>query len=423
MPVYREGKLWRVKVWKDNRPKSWKVRGSKADAEAFEARKRLELDALPESRTAAPTFLRFLLDEYLPHAELRLKDGWLRNQRYTLATLAAELGPLPITDITGAVLEGYASRRIKTPSIPQKGKKELRPPSAVTVNNDMRVLRRVLSYARERGHLAAVPKWQALPERGGGGRAHAWSNEQVAALYDACAKLSKELLPIVVFLANTGCREGEALALTWAHVDLERGLIKIWPSKAWQPKSGRPREVPIADALLPWLKLPRSSPYVFPVLHGRGRGQGRRSWPARLFNQARAAAGLEGGPHTLRHTFASHFLAAMPDLSLLAEVLGHSDIAVTRLYKHLLPDHLSRARNAVQMVATPAAAEALALARWRAERKTVPKTVPVVYVDEAKLEGKFNDDAERATGIEPATSSLGSMLPRPKILKLLARKR
>lgn len=561
MPVYREAPgVWRVKIWKANRVQSWKVRGPKSAAEAFEARKRLELAVEVDRRSAVPTFLRFLLDEYLPHAELRLKPAWLRNQRYTLATLGAELGELPITDISTAVLEAFARGRVNGRRKP------------VTVNNEMRILRRVLNYARKLGVLATVPAWEQLPERGET-RARAWTRAQVDALIEAGAKKAPEILPIVVFLANTGCRAGEALALTWDHVDLAHGLIHVWPSAAWQPKSGRPREVPIADALLPWLQLPRTSPYVFPSLHGKRAGQRRTSWPARLFNLARAAAGLKGGPHTLRHTYASHFLATTPDLALLAEVLGHSDTAVTRLYKHLLPDHLARARNAVQMAGTPAAAEALAMARWRGQRnsmidetkfwgwvdksgdcwvwtaarkkdgygwfhvgpkkklahrvawelahgepppdgllvlhscdnppcvrpehlrlgtnadnaadrvargrsnpamgesnghakltaaqvvairervssgkhgikaelareygvsesaiskiengtkwKSVPDSFPDGYIDEAQLEEKTNDSAERATGFEPATSSLGSSVSRPKILKLLSRK-
>jgi len=36
-------------------------------------------------------------------------------------------------------------------------------------------------------------------------------------------------------------------------------------------------------------------------------------------------------------------------LFLLAHVLGHSHQRVTELYAHLLPDHLARARNAVNL--------------------------------------------------------------------------
>jgi phage tail tape-measure protein len=58
-------------------------------------------------------------------------------------------------------------------------------------------------------------------------------------------------------------------------------------------------------------------------------------------------AGLEGGPHKARHTYASLFLRAKPDLFLLGRVLGHSHAKVTELYAHLLPEHLAEARGVV----------------------------------------------------------------------------
>jgi len=50
-----------------------------------------------------------------------------------------------------------------------------------------------------------------------------------------------------------------------------------------------------------------------------------------------------------RHTYASHFLASVPDLFLLAQVLGHSSIRITELYSHMLPGRLNRAKNAVSI--------------------------------------------------------------------------
>jgi integrase len=107
-----------------------------------------------------------------------------------------------------------------------------------------------------------------------------------------------------------------------------------------------PREIPISDALRAALAGPRRhDQWLFPTRHG-----GRyKEFPKDVYNRIRKAAGLVGGPHTTRHTFASHFLQAVPDMFLLAQVLGHSHQRVTELYSHLLPEHLSRARNAVNI--------------------------------------------------------------------------
>ena len=56
-------------------------------------------------------------------------------------------------------------------------------------------------------------------------KVRASSREELIKLLVATAEVSPELVPIVVFLINTGARKGEALALTWKSVNLERGLI------------------------------------------------------------------------------------------------------------------------------------------------------------------------------------------------------
>ena len=341
MPIYREqrkGKKvkdrWRVRIWHKGKKTDWTVEGKKKDAEAFEARKRLELEAnAPQAEVrTAPTFFKFSTQRYMTHASLHLKASTLAGRKYAIATLIEFFGDMKLTEINAPAVERFIKGQLD---------RGLRPSS---VNDLTKVLRAVLAYAREINVPCAEPRIFKVPEKGRAG-VKRWTAEQVFKLYDKTRELSPELLPLVVALANTGMRRGEALALRWRDVDLEARVITIQPSEEWQPKTGKARQVPINDALLPYLTGPRQSEeYVFPC---PATGDRWAYWPNRKFDRARKAAGLTGGPHTLRHTYASHMVLETRDFFLVARLLGHSTFWVTERYTHTLLEHLDRARDAL----------------------------------------------------------------------------
>jgi integrase len=350
VPVYRKGRdRWRVRIWSKGLRQDWIVPGTKADAERFEARKRLEVSAGIEPR-GVPTLSVFIRTEYEPHASARLKESTRRNRVYQLATIEAHLGALRLDEVRAPAVEAYQTARLD---------EQIKP---ATVNDEVKVLKAILSHARERYGLRPlkVAKLRVPKKR----NVRAWSEAEVQRLLEAAIRIEPELVPILVFLVNTGCRKGEAIALRWDAVDVKRRVIRIWPNEEWRPKDDEPREVPLSDSLLAWLRAPRRGDLVY--LNRSGRPWA--SWPQRRFDEARKAAGLVGGPHTLRHTYSTHFLRACPDLFLLGRILGHTHARVTELYAHLLPDQMERARQAVSIAPVQGpAAVAMAARRLRSE--------------------------------------------------------
>ncbi|GAA5104237.1 site-specific tyrosine recombinase XerD [Bartonella jaculi] len=105
------------------------------------------------------------------------------------------------------------------------------------------------------------------------------------------------------------------------------------------------------QVLSQWLNLRdqgknAASPYLFPA-HSETGYIARQVVARELKNLARRA-GIKSdsfSPHVLRHAFASHLLQNGADLRAVQHLLGHSDIATTQIYTHVLEAGLYRLVN------------------------------------------------------------------------------
>lgn len=58
-------------------------------------------------------------------------------------------------------------------------------------------------------------------------RASAWTPHEVAAIFATAKSTARHVYGVCLFQYSTGCRIGEALAMRWVAVDLERGRVTI----------------------------------------------------------------------------------------------------------------------------------------------------------------------------------------------------
>lgn len=137
---------------------------------------------------------------------------------------------------------------------------------------------------------------------------------------------------VLTLLWGCGLRISEALRLD----------CREWPFRealTITGKGGKQRHVPVLpvarDAVAEYLRLcPWRQDPDQPLFRGARGGRLGPDAIASALRQARAALGLppSATPHALRHSFATHLLAAGGDLRSIQELLGHASLSTTQVY-------------------------------------------------------------------------------------------
>jgi integrase/recombinase XerC len=149
---------------------------------------------------------------------------------------------------------------------------------------------------------------------------------------------------ILELLYASGLRVSELCGLDLEHVDDGAKTVRVLG------KGRKVREVPFGDkaarALAAWRK--QRGDADGPLFFAR---RGGRIGPREVYGVVRRAARAAGitrtiGPHTLRHSFATHLLTGGADLRSVQEFLGHSRLSTTQRYTHVGAAHLLRVYDA-----------------------------------------------------------------------------
>ncbi len=151
-------------------------------------------------------------------------------------------------------------------------------------------------------------------------------------------------LAIIELLYATGIRVSELTGLDNDDVDLERLTLRVLGKGSKERVV--PFGVPARSALLDYRDNAR------PALATAGSGHalllgdrgGRLGTRAVYQLVAALLADLPGtgpaGPHTLRHTAATHLLDGGADLRAVQELLGHASLGTTQIYTHVSTERL-----------------------------------------------------------------------------------
>jgi site-specific recombinase XerD len=161
---------------------------------------------------------------------------------------------------------------------------------------------------------------------------------------------------MLMVLYGTGIRRTEASLLKVSDIDSQRMVLHIR-----QGKGARDRDVPLSPKLLEDLRTywrwKKPKGFLFPSSTGhRGAEQpisDKTVWY--ICKEAAVRAGIQKkiGPHTLRHSFATHHMEAGTDLRTIQLLLGHANLEHTTVYLHLSHRHLHAATSPVEQLALP----------------------------------------------------------------------
>ncbi len=169
--------------------------------------------------------------------------------------------------------------------------------------------------------------------------------ERVATRADTGDPIAVRDLAVIELLYASALRVSELTGLSLGDVDLGRLTVRVLGKGSKERVV--PFGIPAKDALLTYLDdarptLTAESAAASPVFVG---ARGNRMTSRAVYELVSALlATVPGtgpsGPHTLRHTAATHLLDGGADLRAVQEMLGHASLGTTQLYTHVSTERL-----------------------------------------------------------------------------------
>ena len=347
-----------VTGWRDGKPIRKKVSGKSKAAAATKLRElqqKVEAGQLPSGRI--PTVREWMGYWLEQVAAKKVRPSTMRGYRtYVECYIVPLLGDKRLDKLSPEHI-AEAWEHIQT--IGRPGVEDPKPLSSTSAHQAHRILSRALKVAHQRGHVT----------------------RNVATLIDAPQPRETEMRPLSKVEAkrilasahgrrnaarwtvalSLGLRQGEALGLTWEHVDLEAGTLAVRQALGrvkgqglvFGPVKSRAgkRTIVLPAPMLAELKAHRTRQNADRLAAGSwyddadlvfAREDGRPIDPKIDWREWKALCIEANVPdtrlHNARHTAATMLLAQGIPMRVAMEILGHSRITVTQNYQHVVDE-------------------------------------------------------------------------------------
>ncbi len=352
--IDRHGDRWRIRMSvRGERHTFYLEHGTLDDAEQHAREKHAELHGRAGMGMPGPMPFSMLLDRYeaaiLPEKAPRTQETYQHSLDAFRTYFVGQGGdPLAHHVRPGHVIDFLTWRKTHSPD----GSVRAKALTARSLNKDRAVLHALFSYAIELEVIPGNPVTKKSRKKGDAREPILLTAHQYERLLAQCTDRPMLYLYILV-LAETGVRcNSEALWLRWQDVDLERGFLTVESvRKGRRTKSGKSRKVPMTMRLRQAMRE-HFARYRFATYQGeptewvfhheltqRGAVAGQRLQSFhRAFQNAASDAELPNDlrQHDLRHRRVTTWLAEGKSPALIQKAMGHSDLATTMGYAHLL---------------------------------------------------------------------------------------
>ncbi len=274
------------------------------------------------------------------------KLGTIQKEKAILARWTDYLGQLRIDQIKRVHVNRFIEARLKEDVSPR------------TVNLDVIALRVVLKRALEDGLIQRLPTEGLRPLKTTTRKRPLFTSEDLRKICTAAMgkreNKKAELVPVtenaqqftdyIKFLAYSGARRNEALAMRWQDVDFQQGQLTIGAEGDTKNRSARVVDFnPKLKQHLLDMKKRRApdSEWLFPSPQ-----RGQRDIPAKTFRESLTLARTEAKMpnfnfHDCRHHFISMCVMSGVDFMTIAAWVGHRDggVLIGKVYGHLANEH------------------------------------------------------------------------------------
>jgi len=173
------------------------------------------------------------------------------------------------------------------------------------------------------------------------------SPEEVWKIINAANNVKHRLLLMATYSA--GLRVSEVVSLKPEHIISNRMLIKVENGKGAKERYTLLSSIFLQE-LREYYRINHPEKWLFPS-NQTGEPLATRTLH-RFYEATRKKAGIKkgSGPHTLRHSFATHLLEAGYDIRKIQVLMGHKSLSSTMIYLHVSRKTLSKMKSPLDLI-------------------------------------------------------------------------